>query len=510
MSFGKRVRTGPSSPANAADPVDPANGSAPAIAAGHGPGATRPGAPKPDAAGNGAVHGIGALDDGSVHGTGALDDGSVHGTVAVRRADTLRAGRGASRTGPTARRRFLGAGLVAATALVAALLWASDASAIDDEPDLVPFLGAYALGCTWDNGCTDGHHGASRPALDFPMPEGVPVVAAARGEVAIYEDDCAGKYIELWHAGARKWSRYLHLSGWAVHDGDVVSRGQVIGYSGNTGSTCSTGPHLHYAEIDPTRHRVDPGRMVGQSNGATLSYPNALGVTGWNQMEAFFGPIVRNDYVIGNPSPTTLATTTTLAPQPATTNPPTTNPPTTSSMPTPTTAGPTPTALPEGTLFRAPDAPNVFVYAGGTPWWVPEAAQVDPFGGWSRVQVLGPSLDDLMTALPWRPLQHRAFTELGDGTMYWCSGGSPWPLSTMAELAALQSATGAQGWSRLPARAGRDQWACGGTGPGTLFQIRGTTGYLVWTTTGWRSFANLPAVAAAGYATSRVNLLPAT
>lgn len=433
-------------------------------------------------------------------------NGPATGAGGVRRAGDGGTGVVVRRTGANARRRLLATGLVAATALVAALLWASDASAVDDEPDLVPFLGAYALGCTWDNGCTDGHHGTTRPALDFPMPEGVPVVAAARGEVAIYEDDCAGKYIELWHAGARKWSRYLHLSAWAVRDGDVVSRGQVIGYSGNTGSSCSTGPHLHYDEIDPTRHRVDPGRMVGQSNGTTLTYPSALGVTGWNQMQAFFGPVVRNDYVVGNPSPTTLATTTTLAPPPATTNPATT----TSSPPPTTTVGPTPTALPEGTLFRAPDAPNVFVYAGGSPWWVPEAAQVEQYGGWSRVQLRGPSLDDLMTAMPWRPLQHQAFTELGNGTMYWCSGGSPWPLSTMAELAALQAATGAQGWSQLPTRAGRDQWACGGTGPGTLFQVRGSTGYLVWTTGGWRAFTNLPAVAAAGFSTSRVNLLPAT
>jgi murein DD-endopeptidase MepM/ murein hydrolase activator NlpD len=42
---------------------------------------------------------------------------------------------------------------------------------------------------------------------------------------------------------------YCHLSSVAVSDGQRVARGQVIGYSGNSGNT--TGPHLHYEERRP-------------------------------------------------------------------------------------------------------------------------------------------------------------------------------------------------------------------------------------------------------------------
>jgi len=37
---------------------------------------------------------------------------------------------------------------------------------------------------------------------------------------------------------------YAHLRGWAVKAGQLVEKGEVIGYLGNTGK--SSGPHLHF------------------------------------------------------------------------------------------------------------------------------------------------------------------------------------------------------------------------------------------------------------------------
>ena len=59
---------------------------------------------------------------------------------------------------------------------------------------------------------------------------------------------------------------YFHLSGFAVSNGDAVSKGQTIGYVGSTG--VSTGPHLHF-EIRYNGTCIDPVETAGFSG---LSY----------------------------------------------------------------------------------------------------------------------------------------------------------------------------------------------------------------------------------------------
>lgn len=52
----------------------------------------------------------------------------------------------------------------------------------------------------------------------------------------------AGHYINIRHSNGTL-SRYLHLSKRHVRVGERVTKGQIIGKSGNSGRT--TGPHLH-------------------------------------------------------------------------------------------------------------------------------------------------------------------------------------------------------------------------------------------------------------------------
>jgi murein DD-endopeptidase MepM/ murein hydrolase activator NlpD len=80
--------------------------------------------------------------------------------------------------------------------------------------------------------------------LDFAAAHGTPVYATGDGKITMaYFSDSYGNVIYLDH-GYEFETRYAHLSSFAVKPGDVVKRGQVIGYVGNTGNSVSS--HLHY------------------------------------------------------------------------------------------------------------------------------------------------------------------------------------------------------------------------------------------------------------------------
>lgn len=99
-------------------------------------------------------------------------------------------------------------------------------------------------------------------AYDFAMPVGTPICAAREGIVALAKSDSDKggsdrKYIEdanfitIYHEDGTL-ANYYHIQhmGVTVKEGDHVRKGQVIGYSGNTGFT--SGPHLHFEITKPT------------------------------------------------------------------------------------------------------------------------------------------------------------------------------------------------------------------------------------------------------------------
>ncbi|MDN5346985.1 MAG: hypothetical protein PWP65_549 [Clostridia bacterium] len=81
-------------------------------------------------------------------------------------------------------------------------------------------------------------------AIDIGVPYGTPVRAAEAG-VVIFVGYYGGygRSILIDH-GDGLMTRYAHLAGYEVKVGEQVERGEVIGYSGNSGR--STGPHLHF------------------------------------------------------------------------------------------------------------------------------------------------------------------------------------------------------------------------------------------------------------------------
>lgn len=91
--------------------------------------------------------------------------------------------------------------------------------------------------------------------LDFSVPVGTPVRVTGDGVVAAVQQQRGfGKVIKVDHGGGVV-TVYAHLNEQMVKKGDQVSRGDVIGASGNTGR--SSAPHLHY-EIRISNRPVNP------------------------------------------------------------------------------------------------------------------------------------------------------------------------------------------------------------------------------------------------------------
>ncbi|HEU5040811.1 MAG TPA: M23 family metallopeptidase, partial [Gemmatimonadales bacterium] len=105
------------------------------------------------------------------------------------------------------------------------------------------------------NGETTSRH----LGTDFAGAVGAPVVAAARGVVALVADVyLAGRAVYLDH-GAGLVTGYFHLSRIDVSQGDTVRAGQPIGLVGRSGRV--TGPHLHWIARYGTI-TVDPMSLV--------------------------------------------------------------------------------------------------------------------------------------------------------------------------------------------------------------------------------------------------------
>jgi murein DD-endopeptidase MepM/ murein hydrolase activator NlpD/Flp pilus assembly pilin Flp len=102
---------------------------------------------------------------------------------------------------------------------------------------------------------------ACHHAIDIAAPLGVPIRAAAAGEVVkagYTEYPGYGRMIVIRHANGVQ-TLYGHLSASYVHVGEHVARGEVIGRMGSTGR--STGSHLHF-EVAKGSWLLDPLRVL--------------------------------------------------------------------------------------------------------------------------------------------------------------------------------------------------------------------------------------------------------
>lgn len=121
-------------------------------------------------------------------------------------------------------------------------------------PSLIPVHGWFISGFGYRidpfTGKVKMHEG-----LDIAAPIGTPIVAPADGKVkAVGNKHGFGLTLEIDH-GYGFTTLYAHCQRIKVKKGDVVKRGEVIAYVGDTGK--STGPHLHY-EVRISQVPVNP------------------------------------------------------------------------------------------------------------------------------------------------------------------------------------------------------------------------------------------------------------
>jgi peptidoglycan LD-endopeptidase LytH len=104
----------------------------------------------------------------------------------------------------------------------------------------------------------DGRVGHKHDAIDILAPRGAEVRAVEDGTIAkLFTSAAGGLTIYQFDPGEEFVYYYAHLDGYAAgaKEGNLVRRGDVIGYVGTTGNAPKNTPHLHFAieKLGPDR-----------------------------------------------------------------------------------------------------------------------------------------------------------------------------------------------------------------------------------------------------------------
>jgi peptidoglycan LD-endopeptidase LytH len=90
----------------------------------------------------------------------------------------------------------------------------------------------------------------SHEAIDIMTPRNTPIVAVEDGTIArLFESKAGGHTVYQFDSTDRYVYYYAHLERYAerLKEGDVVRRGQLLGYAGTSGNASPDAPHLHFA-----------------------------------------------------------------------------------------------------------------------------------------------------------------------------------------------------------------------------------------------------------------------
>ncbi|MGH9442185.1 MAG: M23 family metallopeptidase [Thermoanaerobaculia bacterium] len=106
---------------------------------------------------------------------------------------------------------------------------------------------------------SESRGGHRHEAIDILAPRGTPVLAVDDGTVRkIFESAPGGHTVYEFNRDETLCYYYAHLDGYArgLTEGQVLRRGDLIGYVGTTGNAPPNTPHLHFAisRLGPDKH----------------------------------------------------------------------------------------------------------------------------------------------------------------------------------------------------------------------------------------------------------------
>ena len=124
-----------------------------------------------------------------------------------------------------------------------------DADADAPRPMIIPVAGVSrsAIRDMFD----EARGGRRHEAIDILAPKGTPVIATDDGVVKkLFTSKPGGLTVYQFDPDQRFCYYYAHLDRYApgLHEGQLLRRGEVLGYVGTTGNAGNT-PHLHFALI---------------------------------------------------------------------------------------------------------------------------------------------------------------------------------------------------------------------------------------------------------------------
>jgi len=112
-------------------------------------------------------------------------------------------------------------------------------------------------------------------AIDIMTPRNTPIVAVEDGTIArLFDSKAGGNTVYQFDPASKYVYYYAHLERYAdgLKEGDVVRRGQLLGYAGTSGNASKDVPHLHFAIFRLTEKKqwwqgtpIDPYEVLRQS-----------------------------------------------------------------------------------------------------------------------------------------------------------------------------------------------------------------------------------------------------